>query len=246
MDLPILYVVSNGVAEIEINRRERRNALDDNAYTMLREAFSDAENDPDVRVLLVRGQTDMFTAGKDLKSESVAREGYRPALTFMDTVNVLTKPLMAAVAGPAMGIGTTLLYHCDVVYAASNAIFGLPFTRIGVSPEFGSSRLAPMTAGYRLAAEAMLFAETFDADHALRTGLVNRVLPPEKLFAYARERAEKLAAMPAAAVVKTKALLKNHAFAGMNALFRSELYEFETLLDSTESRAIVAGFGRKN
>lgn len=246
VDLPILYAVSKGVAEIEINRRERRNALDDNAYTMLREAFSDAENDPDVRVLLIRGQTDMFTGGKDLKSESAAHEGYRPVLTFMDTVNALTKPLIAAVAGPAMGIGTTLLYHCEVVYAASNAIFGMPFTKIGVSPEFGASRLAPMTAGYRLAAEAMLFAETFDAAHALRTGLVNRVLAPETLFAYARERAEKLATMPGAAVVKTKALLKNHAFAGMNALFRSELYEFETLLDSAESKAIVAGFGTKH
>lgn len=245
MQLPVLYSVSNGVAEIEINRRERKNALDDNAYTRLSEAFTQAENDPEVRVLLIRGQADIFTAGKDLKSESPTHEGYRPVLIFMDTVNALTKPLIAAVAGPAMGIGTTLLYHCDVVYAAANAKFGMPFTRIGVSPEFGSSRLAPMTAGYRLAAEAMLFAETFDAEHALRTGLVNRVLPTEQLFSYARERAEKLATMPKASVAKTKALLKSHAFEGMNALFRSELYEFETLLDSAESKAIIASFGKK-
>ncbi|WP_179948883.1 enoyl-CoA hydratase/isomerase family protein [Burkholderia sp. FL-7-2-10-S1-D7] len=246
MHLPVLYAVSNGVAEIEINRRERRNALDDNTYTMLSEAFADAENDPEVRVVLMRGQSDMFTAGKDLKSESVPHEGYRPVLTFMDTVNALTKPLIAAVAGSAMGIGTTLLYHCDVVYAASNAKFGMPFTKLGVSPEFGSSRLAPLTAGYRLAAEAMLFADTFDADHALRMGLVNRVLPPERLFAYARERAETLAKMPGASVAKTKALIKHDAFAGMNALFRSELYEFETLLDSSESKALIARFGKKH
>ncbi|MFM0394902.1 enoyl-CoA hydratase-related protein [Paraburkholderia phytofirmans] len=243
MDPVVLYTVRNSVAEIELNRRDSKNALDASMYMLLAETLGKAERDPEVRVLLIRGQEDMFCAGNDLKDfADETGPGTKPALALMDAVQSLKKPLIAAVAGPAVGIGTTLLYHCDVVYAAENARFGMPFVALGVCPEFGSSRLAPLSAGYRTAAEAILFAEQFDADYAVRAGIVSRIVPALELLGYARARAEKLASMPRAAVLESKKLLKNHSFRDMPAVFREELAVFDALLESDDARRSIAAF----
>ena len=240
----VVCTESDGVLEIELNRRDKRNALDAAMYAAVTDAFIRAAGTESVRVVLLRGQADMFCAGNDL-SEFLDPDGpgTRPALALMDAVNALSKPIIAAVGGVAVGLGTTLLYHCDVVYATPQARFGMPFVALGVCPEFGATMLAPQYGGYLRSAEAMLFGEPFDVGTARELGLVTRIVEADELIAYAGKRARKLAALPPGAVTATRKLMRLHGRpAGMEVVFRTELAAFDTMLRGPEAMGAINAF----
>src|SRR5690606_11704788 len=150
------------------------------------DAIADGERNPEVRALLIRGKHDVFTAGNDLEDFLRASSPSldNPVFAFMRALSQAAKPVVAAVAGPVGGIGTTMLLHCDLVYAADNARFSTPFAQLGVCPEFASSLILPQIAGYHRAAEMLMLGETFSAEQAMQMGLVNKVLPADQLMAY--------------------------------------------------------------
>lgn len=234
--------IHNGVQEIELNRREKKNALDADMYASLAQLVTHAQSDEQVRTVLIRGQEDLFCAGNDLKDFMDGGPGTAPALSLMEAVQRLDKPLVAAVGGIAIGLGTTLLFHCDVVYATPSSRFGMPFVALGVCPEFGSSILAPASAGYRLAAEMILSAEVFDVSKAREMGLINHIVEPDQLFTMARSKAERLASMPPQAVRQAKRMLKQHAFPNMSAVFKEELSQFNAMLKAPEAQQAIAQF----
>ena len=236
----------HGVLEIELRRRDKRNALNVGMYAAMSAALVGANRSESIRVVLVRGQNDMFCAGNDLADFiDPGGGGTAPALALMDAVSQLEKPLLAAVGGVAVGLGTTLLYHCDAVYATPRARFGMPFVRLGVCPEFGATRLAPQYGGYMRAADAMLFGEPFDTTTACALGLVSQVVEEDQLIAWTQARARKLAALPKHAVVTTKRLMREHgAAAELPAVFRAELEEFNAMLRSEEAASAIEAFLR--
>src|SRR5690606_28346219 len=183
---------------LTFNRPDMRNALNTDLYRALTQALRQATQDDAIRALLIQAQRDCFTAGNDLadcmgKSSLDADD---PILQFLHTLADFPKPVIAAVGGPAVGIGTTLLLHCDLVYLGDNARLQLPFVELGLVPEFASSLLLPRAVGHLKAAELLLLAEAIDADEALRLGLANRVVAADELLALARDQGLKLAAKP--------------------------------------------------
>ena len=198
------------VALLAFDRPERRNAITAAMYTALADAIEAAEGDAGVRVLLLHGAGGSFTAGNDLEDflRAPPVEEDAPVFRFLRVMSTAAKPIVAAVEGHAVGIGTTLLLHCELAFAGEDARFHLPFTRLGVVPEFASSYLLPLRVGYHRAAELLLLAEPFDAKRALELGLLNAVTPTGAALAAAREAARKLAELPERSVLLAKALMK--------------------------------------
>jgi enoyl-CoA hydratase/carnithine racemase len=174
------------------------------------EALAQAATDPAVRVVVFQGHESIFSAGNDigdfLNQPPTTQES--PVFRFLRGIATFEKPLLAAVAGPAVGIGTTMLFHCDLVYAGDNAAFSMPFVNLGLCPEAASSLLAPRMFGYHRAAEALLMGEPFFAEAAQEVGLVNRVVPPTEVNGYAQAQARKLAGKPLSSLIETKRLMK--------------------------------------
>lgn len=202
------------VLRIRIHRPEKKNALDAATYQGLQAAIETAEADPDIRVTLICGMPDCFTSGNDLNDFMAYRnspEGWkdRAGAGFLPAIAFTRKPMIAAVSGPAIGVGTTMLLHCDLVFASDTARFQLSFVNLGLCPEAASSYLLPKRVGYAKAAELLLLAEPFSAQQALSYGLVNAVLPQDQLMDHAMVVAAKLSEKPAEAVRVTKALLKD-------------------------------------
>ena len=175
--MDILVERAGGVLTLTFNRPDRKNAITAAMYQTLADALVNAQSDPSVRAILLRGSPGIFSAGNDLedflKAPPVGNEA--PVFQFLHALSTAEKPLVAAVAGAAVGIGTTMLLHCDLVYAADTAKFSLPFAQLGLCPEAASSLLLPRIAGYQAAAEKLLLGEAFDAQEALRMGFVNQV-----------------------------------------------------------------------
>jgi enoyl-CoA hydratase/carnithine racemase len=233
------------VAEIEIRRPEKKNALTGEMYDAMSVAFDRAEADPAVRAILLHGQPDCFTAGNDLSDFLAAGRGEgvaSPATNFLAVIRTARKPVVAAVGGVAVGIGTTLLLHCELVYAAPNARFQMPFVPLGLAPEGGSSLLLPMLAGYQRAAELLLLGRPFGAERAMAAGLVNEVVPAERLIAHAREAALALAALPVESVRITKELLKRPHARALEERMAEEIRIFGERLQSPEARAAMGAF----
>lgn len=231
------------VFTIELSRREKKNAITVDMYRGLSDALDEARADEAVGAVYLRGQADLFTAGNDLGDFLTprAREegaGHR----FLHTIASFPKPIVAAVGGPAIGIGTTMLLHCDLVVASENARFQLPFVSLGLCPEAGSSLLLPQMAGPRLAAELMLLGEFFDAEMALRAGIVNHVVPVAALLEHGGSLAQRLAGQPADALVTTKALLKRPMGRSILDAIEEEYPHFERLLASDTARTIFRSF----
>ena len=209
----ILVHLENSVLTLTFNRLDKKNAISQAMYAALASALAEAADDEAVRAVVIQGHEQIFTAGNDLQDflasppEAGAREEV-PAFRFLHTIQSFPKPIVAAVCGPAVGIGTTMLLHCDLVYAGDNAAFSLPFVNLGLCPEAGSSYLLPQLLGYQRAAEKLLLGEPFYAAEAAEIGIVNRVLPPGEVNAYAQAQAAKLAAKPSASLKVTKALMK--------------------------------------
>ena len=235
------------VLTLTFNRPEKKNALTLAMYEALAAAMRDAEARDDVRVLLLTGSGGAFTSGNDLADFAAnpqAGEG-SPVMQFLLTMQALAKPVIAAVDGLAVGVGATMLLHCDLVYASDRSRFQLPFVNLGLCPENAATLLLPQRAGALLANELLLFGEPFDARTAQEAGLVNRVIPPAELLAVARERAGALAAKPPAAIRATKRLLREaHGGAAVAAIHR-EAKVFAERLSSPEAQEAFTAFFEK-
>lgn len=248
-DCGMVLEQADGLLTLAFDRPEKKNAITAAMYQVMADALAAAESDPAVRAILFCGSDKIFSAGNDLEDfmKRPPSGPDAPVLQFLRRISAAGKPLLAAVAGPAVGIGTTLLLHCDLVYAADNARFSLPFAPLGLCPEAASSLLLPRIAGYQRAAEKLLTGDPFDAQEALAMGIVNRVLPLAELRAYAVAQAHKLIALPAASLRITKALMKGGAAgaAEVTAAMDAELAHFSKMLRAPEAREAMTAFFEK-
>jgi enoyl-CoA hydratase/carnithine racemase len=189
----------------------------------------------------------VFSAGNDIGDflDNPASGAESPVFRFLRGIATFPKPLLAAVCGPAVGVGTTMLFHCDLVYAGDNAAFSMPFVNLGVCPEAASSLLVPRMLGYHRAAEALLLGEPFMAEAALEVGLVNRVLPPTEASAYAQAQARKLAAKPNTSLVETKRLMKHGQQEAVLAQMQEEGVVFSRMLKEPAAREAFTAFMEK-
>lgn len=236
---------SGGVRQICVRRPDKKNALTLAMYTALTAALTGAEDDSAVSVSVIAGSDGCFTAGNDLNDFlAVARGGPAAAKPIMDFLSALVharKPLVAAVDGPAIGVGSTLLLHCDIVYAAPAARFQFPFLNLGLVPEAASTLLLPRLAGAAKASELLMLGDPFDAATAERLGLVNAVVAADALLDTAMATAARLAAKPQAALRATKALLRGDAATVWDRVL-TEAAAFNACLRSPELAEAVAAF----
>lgn len=239
--------VDGAVARIALARPEKRNALTGEMYQALAGALAQADADGRVRSVLLHGTAECFTSGNDLNDflERPPAGGATPAFEFLERLAGARKPLVAAVGGPAVGIGTTLLLHCDLVYAAPQARFHLPFVALGLVPEAGSSLLLPAMAGYHRAAELMLLGQPFGVEKAIAAGIVTESVPEAELIDRALGAARALAALPPAAVRLTKELLKRRQAPAVAEQMAEEGRLFRERLASPEAREAMTAFLEK-
>jgi enoyl-CoA hydratase/carnithine racemase len=243
----ILTETKDGVLRIEIDRPDKKNALTAAMYHAMADAIHAAEAAAKVRVVLIHGKSDLFTAGNDLQDflENPPRDDKRPVFQFLYGISQAQKPIVAAVAGAAVGIGTTMLLHCDLVYAAPNARLQLPFVNLGLVPEAASSLLLPALVGYQRAAELLLLGEPFGAQKAKDIGLVTEVVPEGELFDTAMAQAKKLAGKPAASLRLTKRLMKQGQMAAVAQQIKLESGHFGERLASPEAKEAFSAFLEK-
>jgi enoyl-CoA hydratase/carnithine racemase len=234
------------ILTLAFNRPDKKNAITAAMYAALAEALAGAERDPSVRVVVLTGAGDAFTAGNDLKdfADNPPRDDTAPVFRFMYALARFPKPVVAAVNGVAVGIGTTLLLHVDAAVAADAAKFALPFVNLALVPEFGSSLLLPRFVGTRKAQELLMSGEAFDAAAALAMGLVGAVVPADQVSARARDKARALAAKPPAALRAAKALMRGDQ-AAIEAAIAAEARLFGQRLASPELQEAVAAFFAK-
>jgi len=235
------------VARIRFDRVDKKNAITPEMYALLGKALTDAEADSQVRAVLLYGTAECFTAGNDVADfVNVPRTpGKTPARALFDILPVMAKPIVAAVGGPAIGIGSTMLLHCDLVYAAPNARFQLPFVPLGIVPEFGSTFLLPLLAGYQRAAELLLLGQPFTAQKAYEAGMVTAVVPQENLLAEAEKAAMTLASLPPESIRLTKRLMKARYGEALGAAIEEETRIFGERLSSPEAKEALSAFLEK-
>lgn len=235
--------VQDRVLTIRMERLEKKNALTRAMYLGMIEALRQAESDAAVRVIVITGAQDCFTAGNDLMDFANAKPGEPAvALQYLETLTGMQKPVVAAVGGVAVGIGTTMLLHCDLVYAASTARFQLPFVNLGLCPEAGSSFILPALVGQRRAAELLFFGEPFGAEAARELGIVNEIVGEGELLGKAASKAQQLAEKPPSALRATKALLKQGTAEEIKAAMARETKQFGALLQGPEAREAMTAF----
>jgi len=244
----IAVSTANGVARIGIARPEKKNAITVAMYQAMADAIGAAHDDGSVRAILIHGEPDVFTAGNDLedfmKNPPAGMDA--PVFQFMQALGLSEKPVVAAVNGAAVGIGTTMLMHCDLVYCADNAMFSMPFVSLGLCSEFASSLTIPLAAGYHKAAEKLLLAEPISAEEALDMKIVNRILPPAEVLEHAVRQAERFNALPPTSIRETKRLMKSSWRAMTEKLIVEEAKTFEKLLRGAEAKeAFTAFFERR-
>lgn len=235
-----------GIRLVTMDRPERRNALDRATYAGLTDALDTAGRDAEVRALVLTGAGGCFTAGNDLKDfQDVETAGASPGLTFLKALRACPLPVVAAVEGHAVGIGTTLLLHCDLAYAGDGARFRLPFTALGLCPEGGSSYLLPLVAGSKRAAELLMLGEPFTAADAAAAGLINAAVPAGTALETALTKSRALAALPRVSIAATKqALRRGHDDSVARAL-DAEAEVFHALRRGPAAQAAFAAFLRR-
>jgi enoyl-CoA hydratase/carnithine racemase len=242
----ILTHTDAGVMTITFNRLDKKNSITSSMYADMAEALAQAAADPAVRVVVFQGHESIFSAGNDigdfLNQPPTTQES--PVFRFLRGIATFEKPLLAAVAGPVVGIGTTMLFHCDLVYAGDNAAFSMPFVNLGLCPEAASSLLAPRMFGYHRAAEALLMGEPFFAEAAQEVGLVNRVVPPTEVNGYAQAQARKLAAKPLTSLIATKRLMKGDTQAVLQKM-DEEGQDFGRMLREPAAKEAFGAFMEK-
>lgn len=242
----ILTSQADGILTITFNRPDKKNALTSAMYATLADALEAAETDPAVRVILFAGNGGAFTAGNDLQDflNNPPQGDNTPVFRFLRAISTASKPLIAAVSGVAVGVGTTMLLHCDLVYAGESAKLSLPFVNLALVPEAASSLLLPAMIGHHRAAELLMLGEAFTPQVAKDYGIVNAIYPDDRLLAEATAVAQKLAAKPPTALRLTKQLLKRSKgdVAGQMA---AEGEHFRSQLTSAEAREAMTAFFEK-
>lgn len=243
----ILTSSDAGVMTITLNRVEKKNAITSAMYTAMADALQSAADDTDTRVIVFQGQETFFCAGNDIGDflNHPPTAGDAPVYRFLKTISTFPKPLVAAVCGVAVGVGTTLLLHCELVYAGDNAAFSLPFANLGLCPEAASSLLAPQMFGYHRAAEVLLLGEPFKADAALAMGLVNRVVPAAEANAMAQAQARKLATKPMSSLLEIKRLMKKGQAANVAQQMADEGVSFARMLQEPAAKEAFTAFMEK-
>lgn len=236
-----------GVFHIAFARPAKKNALTLAMYEGLCAALATASSDPNIRVVVLRGEGGSFTAGNDLADfmQNPPSSSDSPVGRFLEALVRFAKPIVAAVEGPAIGVGTTMLLHCDLVYAATGSRLQMPFVPLGLSPEAGSSYLLPRLAGHPRAAELLLLGEPFGPELAREIGLVLEVLAPDQLHARVRERAAAIAALPPASVRLTKQLMRAPIVAALGDALTAESTAFFERLRSPEAAEAMQAFFMK-
>ena len=237
------------VVSVTFARPEKKNAITSAMYEALIDVLDTSDRDASVGALVISGKGGVFTAGNDISdflAIATGAAGSRdprdfPGWRFISRLVDFGKPLIAAVQGPAVGVGTTLCFHCDLVYAANDARFHMPFVNLGLVPEAGSSLLAPERFGRAKAAEYLLLGEPFDAETALTLCLVNEVLPESALLAHAKRKAAALAAKPRAALLATRRLMRGDP-AALKERMEREIKAFGAALASDEARSAFLAF----
>lgn len=237
----------NNVTQIEIARPEKKNAITAAMYSAMADALDAATADKAVRAVLITGQPEIFCSGNDLEDfmQRPPQGLDSPVFRFMRSLTGCSKPVVAAVNGAAIGIGTTLLLHCDFVYAADDARFAMPFTSLGLVAEFASSLLVPQLMGPRKAAEKLLLGDPFGSEEALEWGLVNRIVPAGEVVAAARRTAERFNALPPGAVQDTKRLMRGPQAEAVMAAIAKEGELFSARLSSPEAKEAFTAFFQK-
>lgn len=243
----ILSHFDSGVLTLTFNRPERKNSINVAMYDALANAIESAAADASTRVVVIQGHESVFSAGNDLQDflQNKPQGMDSPVFRFLRGIATFPKPLLAAVCGPAVGVGTTMLFHCDLVYAGDNAAFSMPFVNLGLCPEAASSLLVPRMFGYHRAAEALLLGEPFFAEAALEVGLVNRIVPPSEANSLAQAQARKLAAKPLASLIETKRLMKGGDQELMLKRIAEEAVSFSRMLSEPAAREAMSAFMEK-
>jgi enoyl-CoA hydratase/carnithine racemase len=238
---------SGSILRVQLNRPTKRNAMTSSMYMKLADVFNDAAKDECTRVVLWHGAGDSFCAGNDIDDflKTPPGPGDSPQARLMNALLDFDKPLIAAVQGAAIGGGTTMLTHCDFVYAGESAKFQMPFVNLAVVPEFGSSFSVPARIGHLRAAELILLGLPFDAQRALNLGLVTQVVPDQNLLATAAETARKLATKPAGALQAGKRLMKRPFREQTKAAIKAENEEFSAQVRSEDAKEALTAFLEK-
>ena len=243
----VLATHDGHVLHLTLSRIEKKNALTRAMYDALADALTDAAESPETRVVVLSGRDRVFTAGNDLMDFMAAPPTgpESPVFRFLTTLVAFPKPLLVAVDGPAIGIGTTLLLHADLAYATPETRFQMPFVPLGLVPEAASSLLLPRLAGHARAAELLMFGEPFSADAAREIGLINEIVESDAVVSRAVERAHQLAALPPAAVRQTKAFLRRPLADAVADTISQEGAAFMNRLTSPEAQEAFTAFFEK-
>ncbi len=242
----VVVTRAEGVLEIRLDRPEKKNALTRAMYDAMADAFARVDADPTLRVALLTGTGDTFTSGNDIGDFQARATGNAEssASRFLPTISSMQKPLIAAVNGAAIGVGTTMLMHCDLIVAARSARFVMPFTSLGLVPEAASSLLFPRLLGHQRASALLLLGEPLDAATAHEWGFVNRVVDDAALLATAHQIAQRLASLPPQAVRLTKQLIRDGAD-DVAGRIEEELALFRERLGSPEAAEAFRAFREK-
>ncbi|MDE2081547.1 MAG: enoyl-CoA hydratase [Burkholderiales bacterium] len=249
--MSIKTAILNGVATIEIARPEKKNALTVAMYQAMADALDAAREDVAVRAVLITGQPGIFTSGNDIEDFMSRAPGQgsdaldSPVFRFMRALLDCDKPVVAAVTGAAIGIGTTMLLHCDFVYVSDEARLAMPFVGLGLVPEFGSSLVVPQLMGQRRAAEKLLLGDPFTPEQAVDCGIANAVLPPAEVVNHARRVAERFNQLPPGAVREAKRLLRGPQRELLTQVIRTEGEGFTRRLKSPEAMEAFQAFFQK-
>src|ERR1700722_18859055 len=242
----LIVTAAAGITEVRFNRPEKKNALTRAMYDGVVAAFASADADPAIRVVLLTGTGDTFTSGNDIKDfqQRAASRNSSAAAPFLTALSTLRKPLIAAVNGAAIGVGTTMLAHCDLIVAARSARFVMPFTRLGLVPEAGSSLLFPQLLGHQKASAMLLLGDALDAEAALAAGFVYQVVDDTELMNAARALAGRLAGLPPQAIRETKQLMRRGK-PDLSGRISEELELFRERVHSPEAAEAFAAFMEK-
>lgn len=245
--MSIKTATMNGVATIEIARPEKKNAITVDMYAAMAAALRNANADAAVRAVLITGQPGIFTSGNDLEDfMQRPKQGMdSPVFQFMKALTTCEKPVIAAVTGAAIGIGTTMLLHCDLVYVSDEARLAMPFTSLGLVPEFASSLVLPQLIGHVKAAEKLLLGDPFTPQDAVDLGVANAVLPAGEVVNHARRMAERFNALPPGAVRDSKKLMRRASAASVLETIAVEGGVFQERLTSPEAREAFSAFFQK-
>jgi enoyl-CoA hydratase/carnithine racemase len=242
----ISTTLDNRVLTISFDRADKKNAITNEMYSAAEQALLESADNKDVRVVLFKGEGGNFTSGNDMAAfMSMSTLAEPPVLKFLLALARYPKPVVAAVSGLAIGIGTTMLAHCDYVVAADNVRFKMPFVDLGLCPEGGSSLLFPRFMGNALASELLILGDFFDAQKALHVGLVNNVATVENTLEQAVKVAETLAAKPPAAVRNAKAMLKQDYVNELDKVVTDEIKQLCAMVQGDECKEALAAFAQK-